>query len=66
MEKIKELKLNNSDVWTGKTNQDLIVEKINEIIKKVNQIITILDDDYEEDPCNFGDDIDLFICDTNE
>lgn len=35
--KIEELKLNNSDVWTGKTNEDLIVDKINEIIKKLNK-----------------------------
>ena len=35
--KIKPLKLNNSDVWTGKTNEDLIVDKINEIIKHLNK-----------------------------
>ena len=35
--KIKPLKLNNSDVWTGKTNEDLIVDKINEIIDYLNK-----------------------------
>ena len=35
--KIEPLKLNNSDVWTGKTNEDLIVDKINEIIDKLNK-----------------------------
>lgn len=35
--KIELLKLNNSDVWTGKTNEDLIADKINEIIKKLNK-----------------------------
>ncbi len=43
MEEIKELILNNSDVWTGKTNTDLIVEKINEIIKMLNKIKKSID-----------------------
>ena len=36
--KIKRLKLNNSDLWTGKTDTNLIVEKINEIIDKLNEM----------------------------
>ena len=35
--KIDNLKLNNSGLWTGKTNTDLIVDKINEIIDKINE-----------------------------
>ena len=35
--KIEPLKLNNSDVWTGRTNEDLIADKINEIIDKLNK-----------------------------
>ena len=32
------------------------------------QIVTnaLYEYDEENDPCNFGDDVDLFICDTNE
>ena len=43
MRDIEELVLNNSDVWTGKTNQDLIVEKINEIIKYLKEIKKTID-----------------------
>lgn len=43
MKDIEELVLNNSDVWTGKTNQDLIVEKINEIIKYLKEIKKTID-----------------------
>ena len=35
--KIEPLKLNNSDVWAGKTNEDLILDKINEIIDYINK-----------------------------
>ena len=43
MKDIKELVLNNCDVWTGKTNEDLIVEKINEIIKYLKEIKKTID-----------------------
>ena len=42
MKDIKDLVLNNSDLWTGKTNEDLIVEKINEIIKYLKEIKKLL------------------------
>lgn len=35
--KIEKLKLNDSDVWTGKTDTNLIVEKINEIVDYINK-----------------------------
>ena len=35
---IKPLKLNDSDVWTGKSDGELIVEKINELVKAVNEL----------------------------
>lgn len=36
---IEELKLNQSDVWNGKTDTDLILEKINELRKAVNYLL---------------------------
>lgn len=38
IQSIEELILNDCDVWTGKTNTDLINNKINELIKTVNQL----------------------------
>ena len=35
---IEELKLNYSGVWTGKTNEELMLEKINEIRIAVNKL----------------------------
>lgn len=35
--KIKKLVLNQSDMWTGKTDTDLIVNKINELIDVINE-----------------------------
>jgi len=35
--KIDHLKLNDSGLWTGKTDTDLIVDKINEIIDFINR-----------------------------
>ena len=35
---IEPLKLNDSDVWTGKSDGELITEKINELIKAVNEL----------------------------
>lgn len=43
MKDIKDLVLNSSDVWTGKTDKDLIVEKINEIIKYLKEIKKTID-----------------------
>lgn len=37
-EEIEELVLNTTDVWTGKSNQDLIVDKINELVRAVNKL----------------------------
>lgn len=36
--KIEQLVLNNCDVWTGKTDNGLIVDKINEIIEEINKL----------------------------
>lgn len=38
IDNIEELILNDYDVWTGKTNTDLINDKINELIKIVKQL----------------------------
>ena len=38
IDSIEELILNDYDVWTGKTNTDLINDKINELIKIVKQL----------------------------
>ena len=35
---IEKLKLNDSDVWTGKSDGELIVEKINELIDVINDM----------------------------
>ena len=35
---IERLKLNDSDVWTGKSDGELIVEKINELIDTINEL----------------------------
>lgn len=43
MKDIEDLVLNSCDVWTGKTNQDLIVEKINEIIKYLKELKKTID-----------------------
>lgn len=37
-QEIKEFKLNGSDMWTGKSDFDLISDKLNEIIKEINQL----------------------------
>ena len=39
---IENLHLNNSDVWNGKTDTELIVDKINDLIKNQKKIIQAL------------------------
>lgn len=43
MKDIEKLVLNNCGIWTGKTNEDLIVEKINEIIKYLKELKKTID-----------------------